>query len=90
MSELLQLIDSANAFPCADLEGVLAAEITKMSRFYLATGLVIQFLFLSGLYRCFGQNNAFCCYLGFQGLKLANWWRSQILRTPLPETKMPR
>jgi len=53
------LIDSANAFKCANIVRVLRAEIARVRRFDLTAGFIIMLLTLHCSDLRLGQNQAF-------------------------------
>ena len=63
------LVDPANALEGADIERVLAAQITRMSGLNLAAGLIVQLLLFKRLNLGLGQDCAFLGNLGFQRLE---------------------
>jgi len=63
------LVNSAHAFERADVEGILRAQITGMSRLDLATGLIVVFLALQSRHLVFGQDNTFLGHLLLQRLQ---------------------
>jgi len=87
------LVNSANAFDCADVESVLAPEISWMCSFDLAVGKIIVFIFLKQLPRALVKTipdlaDSFSTACN-RNLKLWRLCRSPIERTPEGETKVP-
>ncbi|RNA04054.1 hypothetical protein BpHYR1_034041, partial [Brachionus plicatilis] len=63
------LIDTANTFHIAYVEGVLRAQVARMVRFYLTTDLLIQFLPLQRSNLIFSKNDSFRCDFGLQSFQ---------------------
>jgi len=63
------LIHPAHALEGADIEGVLRAEIARVGRLNLATGLIIELLALQRLNLGLGEDDAFLGHFGLQGLE---------------------
>lgn len=52
------LVNPSHALDGADVEGVLAAKITRMGRLDLSDGYIVLLLLLQRLYLCLGQHRA--------------------------------